>query len=33
MAEGGGPPELQTQKKEISELLNTALVKGETWYD
>ncbi|XP_072026570.1 ubiquitin carboxyl-terminal hydrolase 4-like [Amphiura filiformis] len=32
MAEGGGPPELQTQKKEISELINTTLVKGDTWF-
>ena len=31
MAEGGGPPELKTQKTEISELINTTLVKGDTW--
>ncbi|XP_070558871.1 ubiquitin carboxyl-terminal hydrolase 15-like [Ptychodera flava] len=31
MAEGG-PPELETQKQEICELLKTPLKKGSTWY-
>ncbi|XP_033647195.1 ubiquitin carboxyl-terminal hydrolase 15-like [Asterias rubens] len=32
MAEGGGPPELQAQKNQISDLLKTSLKKGDIWY-